>query len=98
MKDYENVVDCDRCDLAAVRVFTPLAMVKVAADVRYDSPIDGAPITSLSDYEWVLELAYQVQLNPWWYVQPDIQCIVHPGGSADNPASCVLGIRSGWVF
>lgn len=41
-----EAVDCEKCDLAAVRVFTPPVMVKVACDVRYDSPIDGKPITS----------------------------------------------------
>lgn len=46
VRDYVEAVDCDRCDLAAVRIFTPPVMVKAAADVRYDSPIDGRPITS----------------------------------------------------
>lgn len=41
-----EAVDCDKCDLAAVRVFTPPTMVKVACDVAYDSPIDGRHITS----------------------------------------------------
>lgn len=45
VKDYEEAVDCEQCDLAAVRVFTP-PMVKVAVDVCYDSPIDGRPITT----------------------------------------------------
>ena len=46
VRDYVEAVDCDQCDLAAVRIFTPPVMVKTAADVRYDSPIDGRPITS----------------------------------------------------
>ena len=45
VKDYEEAVDCEQCDLAAVRVFTA-PMVKVAVDVCYDSPIDRRPITS----------------------------------------------------
>ena len=46
VRDYVEAVDCDQCDLAAVRVFTPPIMVTAATDVRYDSPIDGRPITS----------------------------------------------------
>ena len=46
MRDYVEAVDCDQCDLAAVRIFTPPIMVTAAPDVRYDSPIDGRPITS----------------------------------------------------
>ena len=46
VKDYVEAVDCEKCDLAAVRVFTAPAMVKAAVDVCYDSPIDGRPITN----------------------------------------------------
>lgn len=46
VKDYVEAVDCDGCDLVAQRIFTAPAMVKVAVDVRYDSPIDGRHITS----------------------------------------------------
>jgi hypothetical protein len=46
VRDYVEAVDCDQCDLAAVRIFTPPVMVKSAVDVRYHSPIDGRPITS----------------------------------------------------
>ena len=46
IKDYENAVDCEHCDLVAQRVFTPPAMVVAKPDLCYDSPIDGAPITS----------------------------------------------------
>ncbi len=46
MRDYVEAVDCDKCDLAAVRVFTPLALAVAKPDLCYDSPIDGKPITS----------------------------------------------------
>lgn len=45
VKDYEEAVDCEQCDLAAVRVFTA-PVVKVAVDVHYTSPIDKRPITT----------------------------------------------------
>lgn len=41
-----EAVDCEACDLAAVRIFTPPIMVQASADVCYDSPIDGRPITT----------------------------------------------------
>lgn len=46
VKDYVEAVDCEKCDLAAVRIWTVPVMVKVASDCRYDSPIDGQPITT----------------------------------------------------
>lgn len=60
------------------------------------------------DYESVLEVTYQVQLAPWWVLQPDLQLIFHPGGhiAAPLPApagqpipnALVLGIRSTITF
>lgn len=41
-----EAVDCDQCDLAAVRIFTAPVMVVAKPDLCYDSPIDGTPITS----------------------------------------------------
>lgn len=46
VKDYVEAVDCERCELVAQRVFTAPAMIMAKPDLRYDSPIDGAPITS----------------------------------------------------
>lgn len=46
VREYVEAVDCEQCDLAAVRIFTPPVMVKVQADICYDSPVDGRVITS----------------------------------------------------
>jgi hypothetical protein len=46
VRDYVEAVDCEQCDLAAVRIFTPPLMVKAQQDCHYTSPIDGKPITS----------------------------------------------------
>lgn len=35
--------------------------------------------------ETVLELTYQVQVAPWWQVQPDLQYVFNPGGGVLNP-------------
>jgi len=45
IRDYENVVDCEQCDLVAVRIFTA-PVVKVAQDIAYTSPVDGRLITT----------------------------------------------------
>lgn len=41
-----EAVDCDQCDLAAVRIFTAPVMVKAQPDIAYNSPIDDRPITT----------------------------------------------------
>ena len=53
------------------------------------------------DYELVLEASYQIQVAPWWVIQPDVQYIVHPGGNVIDPAflapipnAFVLGART----
>jgi porin len=60
------------------------------------------------DYEAVLELTYQLNVAPWWVLQPDLQAIFHPGGhiAAPFPAppgqpipnALVLGLRSTITF
>lgn len=45
VRDYVEAVDCEQCDLAAVRIFTA-PVVKVAQDIAYTSPIDGKVITT----------------------------------------------------
>lgn len=56
--------------------------------------------------ETFLELTYQVQLAPWWQVQPDVQYVFNPGGGIPNPNSpgkriadeAVFGLRSTVAF
>ena len=37
------------------------------------------------DFEAAIELTYQWSLGDNWFVQPDLQYIVHPGGNIANP-------------
>ncbi len=48
----------------------------------------------IPDYEQNIEATYFAQITPWWSVQPDLQVIVHPGGSSALPTAVVLGCRT----
>lgn len=43
------------------------------------------------DYEMVFEWAYQIQINPWLTIQPDLQYIVNPGATHTLDNAWVLG-------
>lgn len=45
-------------------------------------------------YEIVIEGTYQAQLTPWLVVQPDVQYIIHPGGTQDLGNAFVIGGRA----
>lgn len=57
-------------------------------------------------HESVLELTYQVQMAPWWQVQPTAQYVFNINGGVPNPVSpakrlgdaAVLGLRTGVTF
>jgi porin len=50
--------------------------------------------------ETVIELTYQLQLKPWWMLQPDLQYVINPGGGVLNADgtirknALVLGVRT----
>lgn len=64
VRDYVEAVDCAQCDLAAVRVFTPLALAVAKPDLCYDSPIDGTPITSWAARREDLKRNHCVEYDP----------------------------------
>lgn len=47
--------------------------------------------------ETAIEATYKVQLTPWWFVQPDVQYVISPGG-VDTPNALVLGLRTVITF
>ena len=49
-------------------------------------------------YEAVLEFDYRIQVNQWSYVQPSLQYIIHPNGTATTPNATVLGFQVGVIF
>ena len=52
----------------------------------------------LPDYENIFEVTYQANLTPWLSVQPDLQYIVHVGGSPRYGNALVIGVRTGITF
>ncbi len=64
-----------------------------AGDVADGDALNGAN-TPIPDYEANVELTYFAQIAKWWTVQPDLQVLLHPGGSAAIPNALVLGVRT----
>jgi porin len=72
----------------------------------YDRDVIAATGTAMPvrDFEAAIELTYQWQLAKDWFVQPNLQYIVHPGGNIQNPLvangaaaipnAFVLGLRT----
>lgn len=56
----------------------------------------GYDNTNRTGSETVLEAFYRVQINPWFYLQPDVQFIMNPGGTYNN--SVAIGLRSVITF
>jgi len=46
------------------------------------------------DFESYVELSYQFPWKPYLRLQPDVQYIQHPGGSASIPSAWVIGVRA----
>jgi porin len=49
-------------------------------------------------YEMTLETSYNIQVTPSLAIQPDLQYVIHPGGSQDLGNAFILGIRATVVF
>ncbi len=43
------------------------------------------------DFEVLMELTYIFNITPWLSVQPDIQYVIHPGGSSETSNALVIG-------
>lgn len=49
-------------------------------------------------HEAVIEAAYRIQLTKFAYIQPDIQYVLHPGGTGEIPDALVIGAQIGINF
>ena len=48
---------------------------------------------SIWGYEAVIEATYKIVITPAWSLQPDVQYIVHPGGTTAETNATVIGLR-----
>lgn len=48
----------------------------------------------VSDYEAVLEASYRAQITAWWTLQPDVQWVMHPGGSREHSDALVFMVMT----
>lgn len=48
--------------------------------------------------EMVLETTYQIQINPWLILQPDLQYIIQPNATRDLGNALLLGFRANVTF
>jgi porin len=64
----------------------------------------GNPFFPIRSSEVVLEVTYQVQVTPWFTLQPDLQAVFNPGGRVLGPNGTVLpnalvvGLRTAVTF
>ena len=68
-----------------------------AAALDQDTLVLNGPSYPIRDAEVVFEASYQVQIAPWWAVQPDLQYIVHPGGNVPDPNNPNVTVGNAFV-
>lgn len=49
-------------------------------------------------HETVIEATYKIVIAPWCSLQPDLQYLLHPGGSTGTPNALVLAMRVDLLF
>lgn len=64
---------------------------RIAANGGAPNNLSPAPVP---DYEMAVEATYQINVAPWWTIQPDFQYIIHPGGSRAIDNALVIGLRT----
>lgn len=70
------------------RAIFGVAYGNYSSDLGYQQASKGLP---KENYEMVFEWSYQIQLNSWLTVQPDVQYIVNPGATNTIQNAWVLG-------
>ena len=64
VKDHDSAVSCEVCDLVAQQVISAPLSVRVKADLCYDSPIDGKPVTTWAAREDDLKRSGCIPYDP----------------------------------
>ena len=68
----------------------------VAAFDRAVGFYSGAPYP-VRGIEALVEASYQVQVAPWWQIEPDVQYVVHPGAGIPDPVDPARMLRNEFV-
>jgi porin len=55
-------------------------------------------VVGVQRYENVVELDYGVQIAPWLKLRPNLQYVIHPGGTGNVPDALVIGLFSCVTF
>jgi porin len=79
---------------------------KRAGDLDRDTANFAGGYVPIRGTETFLEATYQVQVAPWWQIQPDFQYVWNPGGGVLNPTNptkrigneAIFGLRTNIVF
>jgi len=72
-------------------------------DLRFFQPTAYTPVRSSETF---FEAMYQIQVTPWWQIQPDVQYFINPGAGIANPNEptqrikneLVIGLRTNITF
>lgn len=78
----------------------------VSAHDRQVALFSNNPAYPVRSAETYAELTYQLQLTPWWQLQPDFQYVFNPGAGVPNPRNpgkrigdeAILGLRTVVTF
>ena len=63
-----------------------------SSDLRRSQVESGAPGMN---HESILELNYQYNVTPWFYLQPDVQGVLRPNGTGRVADSFVMAMQIG---
>ena len=61
-----------------------------------DSTAPGS--VGIQTYESIAEIDYNIQVTPWLSVRPNLQYVMHPGGTGNIPNAFVIGLHTGVTF
>jgi porin len=86
--NYLGLVPCRDNDIVGLAV----SYTKIGDDVVRNGSVVH------SGHETVIEASYRIQLNDHLYLQPDVQCILHPGAFGEHPNALVSGLRFDFTF
>ena len=72
-------------------------LAKVSGDAAATEQNSGVP-GPVRGTETFIEVTYQLQLTPWWLLQPDFQYVFNPGGGVVNPQNPPQRVGNEAVF